>query len=158
MARGKSTKLLATLPDSYGADWLTKLDKRTKIARAVLARIGELESDAGGAESLSAARRSLIRHAAWLDAIVESYEMKLAGGEQIDVGGHTQALNSLLGLFRLLGLERKAKRGPTLREVMDAPVSASEPLEAPHSDETDPDSPIESTGAPDPLDAAAEAV
>ena len=118
MARGKSTKLLATLPDSYSADWLAKLDKRTKIARAVLARIGELESDAGGPDSLSAARRSLIRHAAWMDAIVESYEMKLAAGEQIDVGGHTQALNSLLGLYRLIGLERRAKKAASLGEVM----------------------------------------
>ncbi len=121
MARGKSTKLLATLPDSYAADWLDRLDKRTKIARAVLARIGELESDAGGAESLSAARRSLIRHAAWLDAIVESYEMRLASGEQIDVGGHTQALNSLLGLYRLLGLERRQRPARSLRDVMDTP-------------------------------------
>ena len=123
MARGKSTKLLATLPDDYSSDWLGKLDKRTKIARAVLARIGELEYDAGGAESLSAARRSLIRHAAWLDAIVESYEMRLASGEQIDVGGHTQALNSLLGLYRLLGLERRQRPARSLRDVMDAPAT-----------------------------------
>lgn len=119
MARGKSTKLLATLPDGYSAGWLDKLDKRTKVAKAVLARITELETDAGGAETLSAARRSLIRHAAWLDAIVESYEMKLAAGEQIDVGGHTQALNSLLGLFRLLGLERRQKPVRNLRDLMD---------------------------------------
>ena len=123
MARGKSTKLLGTLPDSYAADWLDRLDKRTKIARAVLARIGELGSDAGGAESLSAARRSLIRHAAWLDAIVESYEMRLASGAEIDVGGHTQALNSLLGLYRLLGLERRQRPARTLRDVMDAPAT-----------------------------------
>lgn len=118
MARGKSTKLLATLPDSYSADWLARLDKRTKVARAVLARIGELESDAGGAESLSAARRSLIRHAAWLDAMVESHELRLAAGEEVDAGAYTQSLNSLIGLFRLLGLERRAKPARTLREVM----------------------------------------
>jgi hypothetical protein len=119
MARGKSTKLLTTLPDGYSADWVAKLDKRTKVARAVLARIGELESDAGGAESLSAARRSLIRHAAWLDAIVDSHELRLAAGQQIDTGAYTQALNSLLGLYRLLGLERRAKKAASLRDVMN---------------------------------------
>lgn len=118
MARGKSEKLLATLPDNYRADWLTRLDKRTRVAKAVMARIVELESDAGGAETLSAARRSLIRHAAWLDAIVDSHELRLAAGEPVDVGGYTQALNSLLGLFRLLGLERKAKPVRSLRDVM----------------------------------------
>jgi len=130
MARGKSTKLLATLPDNYSADWVDRLDKRTMVARAVLARIAELESDAGGAESLSAARRSLIRHAAWLDGIVESYELRLATGQQIDVGAYTQSLNSLLGLYRLIGLERKSRPLRTLREAMDgpaAPVAAETP-------------------------------
>src|ERR1700677_1583024 len=108
MARGASTKLLAALPDSYSANWLPRLDKRTRVARAVLARIAEFESDAGGAEALSAARRSLLRHAAWLDALVDSHELRLASGEQIDTGAYTQALNSLLGLFRLIGLERRA--------------------------------------------------
>lgn len=119
MSRGKSTKLLATLPETYSSDWLARLDKRTKVARAVLARVTELESDAGGADALSAARRSLIRHAAWLDALVESYEMKLAAGEPIDVGAFTQSLNSLLGLLRLVGLERRQKKAITLRDVMN---------------------------------------
>lgn len=118
MARGKSTKLLTTLPDDYSADWLTKLDKRTKVARAVVARIKELESDAGGAESLSTVRRSLIRHAAWLDAIVESHELRLAAGQEVDTGAYTQSLNSLLGLYRLIGLERRARKTESLRDVM----------------------------------------
>jgi hypothetical protein len=118
MSRGTSTKLLATLPDNYSANWLQRLDKRTKIARAVLSRISELESDAGGAEALSAARRSLIRHAAWLDALVDSHELRLASGEQIDSGAYTQSLNSLIGLLRLLGLERRQKPVRSLRDVM----------------------------------------
>ena len=125
MARGKSTKLLATLPETYSSDWLARLDKRTKVARAVLARVTELESDAGGADALSAARRSLIRHAAWLDALVESYEMKLAAGEAIDVGAFTQSLNSLLGLLRLIGLERRQKKVASLRDVMNGTARPS---------------------------------
>jgi hypothetical protein len=82
-------------------------------------RIADLESDAGGAESLSTARRSLIRHAAWLDAIVDSHELRLAAGEQIDVGSLTQSLNSLLGLFRLLGLERRQKQVRNLRDYLN---------------------------------------
>lgn len=127
MAKGKSTKLLATLPSTYTADWVGRLDKRTVVARAVLQRIAELESDAGGAEALSTARRSLIRHAAWLDAMVESYEMRLAAGEEVDAGGLTQSLNSLLGLYRLIGLERRAKKTRTLREVMNGTAPAEVP-------------------------------
>jgi hypothetical protein len=128
MARGKSTKLLATLPDNYSSDWLQRIDKRTKIARAVLCRIAEFEADAGGAESLTAARRSLIRHTAWLDAIVDSHELRLAAGEALDVGAYTQALNSLLGLFRMLGLERRARPTRRLRDVIDGSARrAAEP-------------------------------
>ncbi len=118
MARGVSTKLLTTLPESWSTNWLNRLDKRTKVARAVLNRIIELENDAGGADTLTAARRSLIRHAAWLDAVVESHELRLAAGEQIDVGAFTQALNSLIGLYRLLGIERRQRPVKTLREIM----------------------------------------
>lgn len=123
VARGKSTKLLTTLPDDYSADWLTKLDKRTRVARAVMERIALLESDAGGAEALSAARRSLIRHCAWLDALVETHELRLAAGETIDTGSYTQSLNSLLGLYKLIGLERRARKTESLRDIMRAEVT-----------------------------------
>ena len=118
MSRGKSKRLLTTLPDHYRAEGFKRLDKRGRVARAVLARVGELEADAGGADSLSAARRSLIRHAVWLDALVESHELRLAEGQRIDSGAYTQALNSLIGLYRLLGLERKARKTESLRDVM----------------------------------------
>jgi hypothetical protein len=118
MARGVSTKLKAGLPDGYRAGWLDKLDRRTKVARAILQRIGSLTSDAGGPDGLSHARTSLIRRAAFLEAICESHELKLAAGEEIDIGSYTQTLNSMLGLYRLLGIERKARNVRGLHEHM----------------------------------------
>ena len=120
MARGVSTKLKAVLPDTYRAGWMDKLDKRTKVARAIMQRIDLLTSDAGGADSLSHAKMSLIRRAAFLEAICESHELQLAGGQEINVGAYTQSLNSLLGLYRLLGIERVARSVRTLREHMKA--------------------------------------
>ncbi len=116
MARGVSTRLKATLPDTYRAGWLDKLDKRTKVARAIMQRIAALTSDAGGADSLGHAKLSLIRRAAFLEAICESHELRLASGEAVDVGSYTQSLNSLLGLYRLLGIERVARTVRTLHE------------------------------------------
>jgi len=55
----------------------------------------------------------------WLEAIIEHSEQRLAAGEAIDLGGHTQAINSLLGLYRLLGTERRLRPSRTLREVMN---------------------------------------
>ncbi len=120
MARGVSTRLKATLPDTYRAGWLDKLDKRTRIARAIMQRIEALTSDAGGADSLSYAKVSLIRRAAFLEAICESHELQLAGGQEINVGAYTQSLNSLLGLYRLLGIERVARTVRTLHEHLKA--------------------------------------
>ena len=69
MARGVSTKLLTKLPQEYSPDWLERLDKRTKIWRAILPRIQRLEEDAGGTDNLDHAKRSLCRRAAFLDPV-----------------------------------------------------------------------------------------
>lgn len=118
MARGVSTKLLTSLPEKYSSDWLERMDRRTKVWRAINDRIAQLESDAGGVESLAHARRSLIRRAVFLELLVESQEVRFAAGESLDVGSYTQAFNSMLGAYRLLGLERKARPLRRLRDVM----------------------------------------
>lgn len=119
MARGKSERLLAQIPDSYSPRWLENLDKRTRVSQAVMVRIGELEADAGGAENLSFAQRSLIRHAAWMDAVVESHELGLAEGQPLDVGAYTAAMNALLGVYRMVGIERSQRSVKGLREHMN---------------------------------------
>ena len=114
----ESTKTLATIPDKYAPDFVERLDRRTTVAKVILGRIEAIEADMGGPEELSHARRSLVRRAAWLEAVIEGNEQQLASGGGIDVGAHTQALNSLLGLYRLLGLERRQRSIRTLRDVM----------------------------------------
>jgi hypothetical protein len=113
-----SARLLTTLPDKFRADFVERLDRRTSIAKAVLERIHALESDAGGAEGLSHARRSLIRRVTWLEMVVEHAEQRLATGQEVDVGRHTQAVNALVGLYRVIGLERRQRPLRSLREVM----------------------------------------
>jgi len=118
MSRDASARIMATIPDKYSPDFAERLDRRTTIARAIQGRIEAIETDLGGADTLSHARRSLVRRVVWLEAIVEHAEQRLATGEAIDLGGHTQAINTLLGLYRLLGLERRQRPVRTLREVM----------------------------------------
>jgi hypothetical protein len=121
MARGVSTKLLTQLPAQYSADWLERIDKRTKIWRALLPRIRRLEEDAGGAEHLSHAKRSICRRAAFLELLCETQELRFTAGEPCDVGAYTQAFNSMQGAYKTLGcLERRARTVRTLRDVMDA--------------------------------------
>jgi hypothetical protein len=119
MARGVSTKLTATLPEQYSADWLDRIDKRTKIWRALLPRMRQLEEDAGGADNLTHAKRSLCRRAAFLELLCETQEMRFTSGAPADVGAYTQAFNSMQGAYKTLGcLERRQRNVRTLRDVM----------------------------------------
>lgn len=118
MARGVSTKLLTQLPAEYSAAWLERIDKRTKIWRAILPRIRRLEEDAGGADNLTHAKRSLCRRAAFLELLCETQELRFTAGEPADVGAYTQAFNSMVGAYRMLGIERRQRPVRTLRDVM----------------------------------------
>lgn len=152
MARGKSEKLLTALPADYSADWLERADKRTKVWRAATEREAALISDAGGDGNLSHARRSLIRRAVFLELLAETQELKFTSGEPLDIGAYTQAFNSMLGAYRILGLERKAKPTESLHDLMHVPDEPEQPdpdnaSEAAASDR----SPFDDTDATDEL-------
>lgn len=117
-------RIMATIPDRYSPDFADRLDKRTSIAKAIIERIRGVEDDLGGVDLLSHARRSLVRRAVWLEAIIEHSEQRLAAGEAVDLGAHTQAISSLLGLYRLIGVERRSRPAQTLREVMNDAAEA----------------------------------
>ena len=106
------------IPQQYTPDWLEKLDGRTAIARAVNERLAALLSDLGGADCLSYQRRSLAKRAIWTEALIEQTEAALARGEEVDVGRMTQANNSLIGLYKALGLERAARDVPDLQTYL----------------------------------------
>lgn len=107
------------IPKQYAPDWLEKLDGRTAIARAVTDRLHALENDLGGRDALSYQQRSIAKRAIWIEALIEQQEAALARGDNVDVGRLTQANNSLLGLYKTLGLERKAKDTPTLSDYLN---------------------------------------
>jgi hypothetical protein len=119
MARGKSTKLLATLPKRYRPDFMARLDRRTIFGQAVYDRYQRVTADLGGVESLSTIKQSLVRRLTWFEVMIEGMECRMAQGQEVDIGSWTQLVNTWLGIARMLGLERKPKRGLTLREVMD---------------------------------------
>ena len=105
---------LPTPPEKYSHDWLEKLDQRTNLAKAVNERLHVLTTDLGGMEYLSYQQRSLAKRAIWMEAIIEQQEAALSRGEDIDQGKLTQAVNSLIGLLKTLGLERKTRDVPDL--------------------------------------------
>jgi hypothetical protein len=100
---------LDAIPDKYTPGYIDKLDGRTAIAADMRLRWQELTDDLGGADRLSYAQRSLVERALWIEHWIASQERVLADGGDADTGRMTQATNSLLGLYRTLGLDRKAR-------------------------------------------------
>ena len=114
------------LPERYSEDWLAKLDGRTAIARVIRDRLEDLQTDLGGRDQLSYQQRSLTKRAVWMECIIEQQEIALSRGEAVDQGKLTQAVNSLIGLLKTLGLERKAKDVPTLQQYLASRASNAE--------------------------------
>jgi hypothetical protein len=64
---------------------LDQLDGRTIAAKQAREVISSIETDLGGRESISTARRALIENAAVLGAVVQDMGAKWISGEQIDL-------------------------------------------------------------------------
>lgn len=99
----------AEIPAKYSPDWIERLDGRTAIARVINDRRQALEADLGGRAALSYQQQSLIKRAVFMEAVIEQQEAALARGEEVDQGKLTQAVNSLIGLLKTLGLKRVAR-------------------------------------------------
>lgn len=102
---------LSSLPDRFTAGYLGQLDGRTALAQDMFARWQQITDDLGGEGCLSYAQRSLVERALWLEHFLAQQERALAEGrgDDFDAGRWTQGANALLGLYRTLGIERRAK-------------------------------------------------
>lgn len=123
MARGKSVRLLAAIPERYSPDFMDRLDKRTVLGKAVVDRYEAVIADLGGDDALTSIKRSLVRRLTWFEVMIEGFECRAAAGEAIDIGSWTQLVNSWLGVARLLGLERKGRPVRRLHDHLKAVAS-----------------------------------
>lgn len=115
----KSTKYL-TLPE-WVDDFLDLIDSRSRLALKLNRRLELLEWDvsAGDPDRLSYIQRSMIRRALWLEARLELDEARILTDNPVSAGSHSTLLNSLTNVYRLLGVNPKIKRVPTLHEYID---------------------------------------
>lgn len=109
-----------SVPERFDSGWIQALDGRTSIAQTMRERYSALSSDLGGHDHLSYQRKSLASRALWIEAQIEMKEAALARGEEVDTGALTQQINSLLGLYKTLGLDRVAKDAPDLATYLAA--------------------------------------
>lgn len=116
MARRPKQKLLTAVPAKFDPDFMDRLSKRYSLARVVQERRDALEAHCGG--DLSYVQHSLIKRLVWLELLTETYEQRVANGEQVDVGALTQLNNTLKGLYKDLGIKPTARPVRTLAQVM----------------------------------------
>lgn len=83
------------------------LDGRSAAARRYRDLVVEFTNDIGG--DPSEAQKQLIRRAASLSVWCEVQEVRLANGEDIDIGPLTTATNSLRRVLADIGLERQPR-------------------------------------------------
>ena len=113
-AKNDTDGKLKDVPASYRPDWLEAMDGRLGTVKVIKERLRALCDDLGGVDAMSYQRRSLAKRVVWLEAMLEQHEAALARGEDVDAGRWTQAVNSLVGLLKTLGLDRVAQDVPNL--------------------------------------------
>ena len=72
----------------------------------------EIVADIGGETELSHVKSALIERFCWLEAILQDLEIGMAGGEIAKADALSkwiQGVNSLSGLAKVLGVERRMK-------------------------------------------------
>jgi hypothetical protein len=88
---------------------LADLDRRTNAYRKTAELIDAVEADCGGADLLSTAERSIIRHAALTGAMIEDMGARWLAGEPIDPALYATLCNSERRLYETVGLRRRAR-------------------------------------------------
>jgi hypothetical protein len=114
MGRKSKQKMLTAVPGKFDPNFIDNLDKRYGLATVVKDRRDALEAHRGG--NLSYVERSLITRLVWLELMTESYELKFANGETVDVGALTQLNNTLKGFYKDLGIKPTARPVKRLHE------------------------------------------
>jgi hypothetical protein len=109
-------KLLTSVPAKFDPDFMERLSRRYSLARVVHDRRDALEAHCGG--DLSYVQRSLVKRLVWLELLTETYEQRVANGEEVDVGALTQLNNTLKGLYKDIGIRPTARPIRRLRDVM----------------------------------------
>lgn len=114
------------IPENYTADFMERMDGRTRFAQVVQTRFRELTTDMGGLDNLSYQRRSLAKRIVHLECLIEQQEAALARGEDVDPGKVSNTTNTLIGLLKTVGLDKAARDVPSLSEYLSKREGAKE--------------------------------
>jgi hypothetical protein len=133
---GVSETLSTELPARFDQffPWAS-IDRRSVVAREFSADLNELWGALGGVDQLPVQKRWLTERVVYMRRRMLAYEAAVmaqaaaveAGIEPpklpMDAGTYSNFANVCQGHLKTLGIERSARRGPSLRDVMNGNVS-----------------------------------
>jgi hypothetical protein len=132
----KSKNLKKELPHSYKPGYLAQLDRRTELFQRLNGNFLSVVEDLGGASEIGHVKQALVERFVFLEAVLHKIEADLANNPDATqdlIGKWIQAVNSLTGLAKTLGIERRANNPWT---AVDALPASNGPLNgSDHADE-----------------------
>jgi hypothetical protein len=140
---GKAARLLhsaqARAKASNRRDSLVGVSGRSVAGRRFTDLVTAIGADQGGLDQLSEVRLQLIRRFATLVVLSERQEVRLAQGEDVDVGQFTTLANGLIRYAALLGLDRipRAIEQPLSFAELSGHVAAPVPAVPAHEGDDD---------------------
>ncbi len=105
-------------PKRYQTGFLAKLDGRFITYKELKSSFDEVTGDLGGAEGLSHVQVCLVERFVFLEFVLRQIEQRIATEPKKSaklISRWVQALNSLIGLGRVVGLERRARKVASLQ-------------------------------------------
>jgi hypothetical protein len=109
------------VPKKFKGNFLATLDGRWKRVRVLQEAFDEIVADTDS-EAGSHIKRALIMRFVWLEAVLTAIEGQFIRADEEKAGEllakWVQALNSMIGLSRQLGLERRARKIDSLETYL----------------------------------------
>ena len=112
-----------SLPAKYEINLLQKCDRRSEVYRKLKRSYDAIVSDLGGESELSHAKLMLVERLVFLEAVLETLEHQIASQPKTSaktLSQWVQGVNSLQGLAKTVGLERKPRKSGDLRAYVEA--------------------------------------
>jgi len=121
--RGYTNSKMMDVPNKYEKGFIEKLDRRLHAAKFLRATYQEVVDDMGGEDSLSVMQRILAEKFSFLSFWLQNLELQVAKEPESKnanelYGRWVQGLNSLVGLSKNLGLERRTKKIESLQSYV----------------------------------------
>jgi len=115
-SRRARKRMRLDLAKQWTPHFLADADSRLSVVRTIRRRIETLKSHCN-ADSYQ--KEVLCSRAVFVAVLIETLETKAMQGEPFEPGSYSQLVNTLTGLLKSLGLDRKLKRAGDLKSYLE---------------------------------------